>query len=1032
MATLLDKLLKELGYSDSNFFRRDVEEVDLSVAHLVRDARRANVRGSYFIRTATGQSGIHRERPAVHVAEAKTPDEARRIHKQLWNQGTTPFLLVSLPNQVRVYSGFEYEEANEKVGLVEKPLDAKSLSFAEIVERLTFLRSESIDSGEIWRTKGQHLTKEKRVDRRLLRTLRALSRRLTRAHQLDREVAHALIGRFVYLYYLWERGILSKEWLKGIDVNPDAVFSANAKLNTFRRLTDQVDERFNGRIFPIDWSVASAPHSDAVKEAARAFAGEEPGSGQMALFRTFDFSFIPIELLSAIYEQFLHDEGRGTSEGAFYTSEPVADYLLAEVESVKPLTSGAKVLDPCCGSGIFLVLSYRRLVEQRLRKTHTSTLPPEELSQLLTSSIFGVERIGEACHVTEFSLILTLLDYVKPPELHEHKNFRFPELHNRQIYECDFFNDDSAFWRLPKVFDWIVGNPPWMEVDPTDEDEEILVGWVQRRQGVSPVARYRTSEAFTWRVLDKAAENGVVGLITQATTLTNDQSEPYRKAFFAQNSVHRVTNFSNLAYILFESAEEPAATLVYSPNGVDKRQKDIVHFGPLVANQPTTRPGDGRRRRASWALTICESEIQIIPAPEAARGYATTWKSALWGNPRDRQAWEKLRRLMPMTLKTLAIERGWHLNLGLQLRSDGGTKTDPNQKVEEIPLSQGATEEEAKQFAKWFNSLKVLETPARIQKMKTRLTISGTWIVKNKWGNLVRKGRDAGLNIIRAPHAFLWNEFAAFSEQDFILRHPKVGLAVPESDTEWLRAVSVIWSSSITPYCLFLNLSAGWGISRSTIDLGDAERMLMPRLTEESVAELDQLHRSFADEESEAPDRAEWQTRLDDSVAGVLKIPANIMLLAREFREYRLPLVKGKAPQALAKKPDEKQLLAYALRLKTELDAFLERKSRRHRITVLNASIGIVVTVELAENNSAKAEVKNATQDEIEDVRAILDMAEQQFSQWIYVRRSVRVFAESKIHICKPARRLEWTETQALLDAADLIAEVAEVRSRGA
>ena len=1033
MATLLDKLLKELGYSDSRFFRRDVEEADLSVAHLMRDARRANVRGSYFIRTATGESGIHRERPAVHVAEAKTPDEARRIHKQLWNQGTTPFLLISLPNQVRVYSGFEYEEANEKVGLVEKPLDATCLSLREIAERLAFLRAESIDSGEIWRTKGHHLTKEKRVDRLLLRTLRSLSRRLTRTHHLDRDVAHALIGRFVYLNYLWERGILSKEWLAEIDVNPDAVFSTNARLNAFRRVTDQVDERFNGRIFPIDWSAPSAPHANAVKEAARAFAGEEPGSGQMALFRTFDFSFIPIELLSAIYEQFLHDEGRGTSEGAFYTSEPVADYLLAEVESVKPLTSDLKMLDPCCGSGIFLVLSYRRLVEQQLRKARTPTLPPVELSRILTSSIFGVERNGEACLVTEFSLILTLLDYVKPPELHEHKNFRFPELHNRQIYECDFFNDESAFWKLPKRFDWIIGNPPWVEVDPTNEDEKHLVGWVQRHQETTPVARYRTSEGFTWRVLDKAAEGGVIGLITQATTLTNDQSEPYRKAFFTKNTVHRVTNFSNLAYILFESAEEPAADLIYSPDGADVPENKIVHFGPLVVNQPTTRPGAGRRRRAPWALTICESEIQTISAAEAAKGRATTWKCALWGNPRDRQAWEKLRRLMPMTLSTVASERGWHLNLGLQLRPDGGTRSDPNQTVEEIKLSQGATEEEAKQFAKWFNRLKVLETPPRIQKAKMRLNVSDSWSVRNKWGIWIReRGGTEGLNILKGPHLFLWNEFAAFSKADFIFRHPKLGVAAPENDSEWLRAVSVIWSSSITPYCLFLNLSAGWGISRSTIDLGDAEQMLMPRMTVESVAELAQLHGSFASEESDLSDRADWQKRLDESVARVLKIPASIMLLAREFREYRLPLVKGKAPQTLTRKPDEKQLLAYARRLKTELDAFLEGKSRRHRVTVSNASIGIVATVELAENGSAKAEVKNATPNETKDVRAILDMAEQQFSQWVYVRRSVRVFAGSKIYICKPARRLEWTETQSLLDAADLIAEVAEVRGRSA
>jgi hypothetical protein len=1030
MATLLDKLLKELGYSDSESFREGHHQPDPSIAHLLRDAKRANVRGSYFIQTASGESGIRRERPAVHVAEAKTAEEARRIHKQLWNQGTTPFLLVSLPDQVRVYSGFQYEEGNERVGLVEKLLDT-SLGLGGIVERLAFLRAASIDSGEIWRAKGQHLTKEKRVDRLLLRTLRSLSRRLVRTHHLEREVAHALIGRFVYLHYLWERGILSKEWLAEIDINPESVFSASAKLSAFRRVTDRVDERFNGRIFPIDWSSSSAPHADAVKEAARAFAGEEPGSGQMALFRTFDFSFIPIELLSAIYEQFLHDEGRGTSEGAFYTAEPVADYLIAEVESIQPLRSDMKVLDPCCGSGIFLVLTYRRLVEHELRRTRTTTLPPEELSRILTSSIFGVERNGEACLVTEFSLILTLLDYVKPPELHEHKDFRFPELHNQQIFECDFFKDNSYFWSQARRFDWIIGNPPWVEVDPTDGKEAELIAWVRRNQQSrdTPVARFRTSEAFTWRVLDKVKAKGVVGLITQATTLTNDQSEEYRKAFFTQNTVHRVTNFSNLAYILFESAEEPAANLIYSPNGAHTAENGIIHFGPMVVNQPTTRPGQGRRRRAPWALTLCESEIQTVSPTEAALGQATTWKQALWGNPRDRQAWEKLRRLMPVTLSMLAAERDWHLNLGLQLRADSGSISDPNQTVEEIKLSQGVTEEKAKQFAEWFGRLKVLETPARIQKTNTRLTVPEGWKVRNNWGNYIReRGGTEGLNIIRGPHLFLWNEFAAFSEDDFIFRHPKLGLSAPECDKDWLRAVSLIWSSSITPYCLFLNLSAGWGISRSTIDLGDAERMLMPRFSDDLVAQLARLHRSFADEEPKVPDRADWQRRLDEHVADVLRISGNVMLLAREFRQYRLPLVKGKAPQALTKRADEQQLFAYARRLKAELDAFLERKSRRHRVTILNASIGVVATVELAENGTAKAAVKDASQNDAHDVRAILDMAEQQFSQWVYVRRSVRVFAGSRIHICKPARRLEWTETQALLDAADVIAEVAENR----
>ena len=1027
----IDRLLSELGYSQSRFFRKSGDDADLlSAAHLIRDAQRANVLGTYFIRTTGGDARIRRDRPAVYVAEAKTPDEARIIHRRLWNQGTTPFLLVSLPGQLRVYTPFAYDESSERVGLVDK-LDT-GLDFADVAKHLRFLRAESIDSGEIWQTKGSHLTKETRVDRTLLRTLRALSNQLVTQHHLDLEVAHALVGRFVYLYYLRERDILSDPWLAGVGVIPETVFSLNVRLNAFRRLTDAVDDRFNGRIFPIDWSAPSAPHAEAVKAAGRAFAGQDVGSGQLPIFSTFDFSFIPIELLSAIYEQFLRDSGGGAKEGAFYTSEPVADYLLSEVESVKPLARGMKVLDPCCGSGIFLVLAFRRLVEQELRRRPNNKLLPTELRQILTSSIFGVERNPEACLVTEFSLILTLLSYVDPPELHRLPNFKFPTLHNEQIFEADFFSDESGFWQANQRFDWIVGNPPWVELNPRDKDEQPVISWIRQpqRMAAAPVARFRSSEAFTWRVSEQLAEGGIVGLITQATSLTNDQSAGYRKAFFAQNKVYRVTNFSNLAYLLFESAEEPAANLIYSIGSPDEPKPEIIHFGPLVVNQPATTPNQNRRRKAPWVLTVCESEIQVISGTEAVRGDATTWKRALWGNPRDHRTLERLRRILPATLESIAAERGWALNLGLQLRADEGTKNDPNQDIVTILRDQDATQTEVSNSAQWFAGLKVAD-PKQLRKASSRLTFPNHWIVKNRWGTFLRKGRGAGLSILRAPHLLLWNEFAAFSNQDFIFRHPKIGLAAPAVDADWLKAVSVIWTASITPYCLFLDLSAGWGISRSTIDLRDVRRVPMPELNTNKVGKLAALHAELAAEETVLADREAWQRRLDDGVASILSIPAQLMLVAREFSEFRLPLVKGKAPRAVTSVPDEPQLQKYATRLKLELDGFLERKPRRHAVTVLYSPAGIIATVELTDVGSvANASVRDAGPTEGETVRKILRAAEQQYGQWVYVQRSVRLFSGRKIHICKPPRRLEWTETQALLDAADIVAEVAESRGR--
>ena len=57
--------------------------------------------------------------------------------------------------------------------------------------------------------------------------------------------------------------------------------------------------------------------------------------------------------------------------------------------------------------------------------------------------------------------------------------------------------------------------------------------------------------------------------------------------------------------------------------------------------------------------------------------------------------------------------------------------------------------------------------------------------------------------------------------------------------------------------------------------------------------------------------------------------------------------------------------------------------------------------------------------------RFATEAAEQEFSQWVYVKRSVRVVAGDTLHLIKPPRRCEWTEGRALLDAGDVIAEIA-------
>jgi type I restriction-modification system DNA methylase subunit len=96
----------------------------------------------------------------------------------------------------------------------------------------------------------------------------------------------------------------------------------------------------------------------------------------------------------------------------------------------RQLRRSVRVFDPSRGSGAFLVQCYRRLIEREFisRKKKPA---PHELATLLKRHIFGVDMDEDACSVAEFSLYLTLLDYVEPTDLINHPRFRLPTLRKK-------------------------------------------------------------------------------------------------------------------------------------------------------------------------------------------------------------------------------------------------------------------------------------------------------------------------------------------------------------------------------------------------------------------------------------------------------------------------------------------------------------------------------------------------------------------------------------------------------------------------
>jgi hypothetical protein len=308
-----------------------------------------------------------------------------------------------------VYAGFHYSakgRTDSQRGVLKALTD-----FDQVQSIINLFNAKAIDEGKIWQNAGLQVDPSRRVYHQLLKDLRELDKWLRGAGHLKKEVSHALIGKYVYLHYLRDRGILSSDRLTEMwGIQESEIFGSMATKAALEKLTDELENWLNGDIFPLFFKGSNAPAIEHVKRVAAVFAGDKINDQHWQPhlnFKAYDFSYIPIETLSLIYEQFLHAEDdadkeakwkktKGRAASAYYTPLPLVNYMLAELQSRLPLKEGMKVCDPSCGSGAFLVQAYRRLIETTYPMDGGPRPKPTDLRRLLQTSIFGVDLDADA------------------------------------------------------------------------------------------------------------------------------------------------------------------------------------------------------------------------------------------------------------------------------------------------------------------------------------------------------------------------------------------------------------------------------------------------------------------------------------------------------------------------------------------------------------------------------------------------------------------------------------------------------------
>ena len=706
--------------------------------------------------------------------------------------------------------------------------------------------------------------------------------------------------------------------------------------------------------------------------------------------------------------------------------------MLDQMDVRKPLRPDMRVLDPACGSGVFLVQCYRKLIEQRVRKGDGVRPKPVELRDLLTEHIFGIDRDPDACQIAELSLILTLLDYVKPPDLTQTR-FKLPVLSGENIFQGDAF-DHASDWSetfLKRPFEWVVGNPPWIELksEPIDELDKPARNWIARNKIERPIGGNQVAEAFAWRACDWTAREGLIGLLVPAMTFFKYESKSFRKAFFERTDVWSVANFANLAEVLFAGRSRvPAAALFYSCRSPEEERahpETVEVYSPFVANQVVHDPGGPGRRVEIWSIVVNASEIRDVRYSDIVTGDELPWKIASWGTPFDNRLLNSVSHRFPM-IRDLEEEGVLFLSEGLQLRAK--PERDTGEELEPHPDLAGKP---------------ILDVdPLKKRRYLFRLPQESTVRV-SKGNTYVRKGRFAlPLRVSEPPHVLVGasRSFAVYHDRFLIVPPRQIGIASPDKNQSFLKALALYLNSDFAVYHQFF-VSPQFGVQRVVSTLRALRYLPVPFQHDNpaSLAPWVALHqkaqalpengsRFFENDNADRFDRelVEILSELNGLTSEALRLDSRQRAAVHDLVHIRLSLNDGKVGAAATQAPTRAELETYAVRLQSELDDFVgEDVAVRHRIEVCMDAHSGIVEIELMRDTRQQqpigiVEAGNSAATQFEEARRLL---REKRSQWVYFDRNLRVYQGTTTYLFKPLRRMHWAESQAMVDAGEVIAE---------
>lgn len=919
------------------------------------------------------------------------------IHKKAWSFDQAPIIFIIKDSDIEIYNAFSYEKKKHKAGKLQKV----NLSIDERNKQFSFW---NLQSGNTWSWVNTNFyknkIKQKRVSQKLFDNIKSVREKLTDTQYssiLTDDEANTLILRLVFIRYLIDRDVkLSDEYIQGNNINErrGSFIDLLSKPRLLNRFFSELNDKFNGVLFKDIKFELSKEQAIAL---ANVFAGETAAEGTLFygsefFFEIFDFSIIPVELISGIYESLIDPKTRKL-HSAVYTPSFLVEHMLTETVDEYFKKKGnsrkteCKIFDPAVGSGIFLVQSFRRMVEREIKKE--DKISKVRLREIAVNNLFGIDINEQALKVTCFSIYIAMLDYIDPKSILV--NFHFPNLIDSNLFEADFFNTSHPY--NDKIFlervDFILGNPPWKS-----DKNDYHINWLEKSGEVT--GRYEIAQSFLLRAKRFMNTDSVASLIVTSTIFYNVSSttKEFKTKFLTNYCINSFFDLSPVRRLVFEEKDSPCAIVNF------QLSDGKMHFSNVIKHQ-SLKPNVFLKYFKTLVIEKFDQK-QILQKYFLENDWM--FKMALYGNSLD---FSFLNKLIKNNIKLEKIIN----NPQEFTKGDGIYKGTP------------------KRYFDFLIDRPVIETE-EIEPYYTSVS-KNTKTLKYE-DTYLEAGRKEKLfegDIILLKHRTK-NEVdivVSYSDKSVVFRHGVYGIST-NSKKETLKVIYGLLNTKLYTYFQFLTSSA-WGIAtRPEVKL--EEHLNFPyclKLHESKtkilqiVEQIFETHKKnvFGLNNSSLNRCVEELNQIINKTYSISSVESDIIDYSLEISRYQFQESK----QALIVRKiqnDEKALSRYAEVFIKEFESLYDGEYLRIDVFPLDIFIAINFVFQKDEPFK-KINIINDKTDEGEIFKILSsNLSITKKTNDLFIQKDIKGFEDNSFYIIKPNEYKCWHRAMAWYDVAEI------------